>query len=51
MRQFEDDERLLENLAKRENDMKRQFEESAKVMLQEQAKRERAAYIEELQRI
>ena len=51
MREFEENEHLLERIAKQENDMKRQFEDSAQIMLQEQAKRERAAYIDELQRV
>ena len=51
LREFEENEHLLERIAKQENDMKRQFEDSAQIMLQEQAKRERAAYIEELQRV
>ena len=51
LREFEENEHLLERIAKQENDMKRQFEDSAQIMLQEQAKRERAAYIDELQRV
>lgn len=51
MREFEENEHLLQRIAKQENDMRRQFEDTAQIMLQEQAKRERAAYIEELQRV
>ena len=51
LREFEENEQLLERIAKQENDMRRQFEDSAQIMLQEQAKRERAAYIDELQRV
>ena len=51
MREFEENEHLLQRIAKQETDMRRQFEDTAQIMLQEQAKRERAAYIEELQRV
>ena len=34
-----------------ENELRRQFEDNARIMLAEQAKRERANYLEELQKI
>ena len=41
----------MERMVKQEQDMLQKFENSAQIMLQEQAKRERAAYLEELQRV
>ena len=41
----------MERMVKQENEMMKKFENSAQIMLQEQAKRERATYLEELQRV
>ena len=42
---------MLKEMTRRENEMKKTFEENAAIMLQEQAKRERANYLEQLQKM
>jgi len=51
LREFEENERIMERMAMREEELRRKYEQTAHNMLQEQAKREKTAYLEQLQRI